>query len=231
MDTETNIPAHVGLILDGNRRWAKQQGLPPRKGHDKGFDVFVEFVPELFDRGVRYVTAYVFSTENWKRSKEEVSYLMNLFIKLAKTKLKQLSSKGIKIVFLGRRDDLNEELQAVIRDIEQATHSNSKGTLALCLNYGGTYEIVDALKSIIESQTPLESVTQDTISQHMYAPEMPTLDIIVRTGGQHRLSNFMLWRARYAELLFLDKYWPDITLADVDVILEDFASRSRRFGE
>jgi undecaprenyl diphosphate synthase len=231
VNKKTEIPLHVGLILDGNRRWAKAQGLPSYKGHDKGFDVFVEFVPKLFTRGVKFVSAYVFSSENWKRSEEEVSYLMNLFIKLARGKLKQLENKDIKIIFLGRRDDLSQELQAAMSDVEQITATNKSGTLALCLNYGGTYEIEDALKSLIESKTPANKVTQDVISEHMYAPEIPTLDIIVRTGGQHRLSNFMLWRARYAEFLFLDKYWPDVTGDDVDVILNDFASRSRRFGE
>lgn len=231
MNKKSVIPLHVGLILDGNRRWAKQRGLPPYKGHDKGFDVFVEFVPELFGRGVKFVTAYVFSTENWKRPKDEVSYLMDIFVSLAKTKLKQLGKKNIKVIFLGRRDDLDEQLQSVIQDIEFATKSNTAGTLALCLNYGGTYEIVDAVQSIIKDKIPRAEVTQETISEYIYAPEMPTLDIIVRTGGQHRLSNFMLWRARYAEFLFLDKYWPDITVGDVDVILDDFASRSRRFGE
>lgn len=217
--------------MDGNRRWARKRGLAPYKGHDKGFDVFVEFVPELFGRGVQFITAYVFSTENWKRPKDEVSYLMDIFVSMAKTKLKELGKRDIKIVFLGRRDELEESLQTAMKDVEHETKSNTGGTLGLCLNYGGTYEIVDAVKSIIEKDVPSEQVTQEEISKNIYAPEMPSLDIIVRTGGQHRLSNFMLWRARYAELLFLDKYWPEVNLKDVDLILQDYASRSRRFGE
>lgn len=226
--TET-IPKHVGIILDGNRRWAKAQGLPTLDGHRRGMEVFKDVSLAAFDRGVEVVSAYIFSTENWKRAEEEVSYLMGLVVKAVEKHLDTYHEAGIRLVHLGSRQNLNEKvLEAIDRSVEK-TKANTRGTLALCFNYGGHQEIVDAVQQLIDrGETPVD---KETLSQAMYAPDVPPCDLIIRTSGEQRLSGFMLWRSEYAELRFVEKHWPDFTVEDLDAALEDYASRERRVGK
>lgn len=225
--TET-IPKHVGIILDGNRRWAKAQGLPTLEGHRKGMEVFKDVSLAAFDRGVQYVSAYIFSTENWKRAEEEVTYLMGLVVKAVEKHLDTYHEADIRLVHLGSRDNLNEKvLEAIDRSVEK-TKNNTRGTLALCFNYGGHQEIVDACRHLIGQ--PQTKVTKESLGQAMYAPDVPMCDLIIRTSGEQRLSGFMLWRSEYAELRFTEKHWPDFTIEDLDAALEDYAKRERRVG-
>ena len=225
-----NIPRHVGLILDGNRRWARERGLPPMEGHRKGSENFGDAVKHLFNSGVSYVSAFVFSTENWKRAEEEVSYLMNLVIKLTTDRLSEFDDAGIRLVILGSREKLSKKVVKAIDKAEQTTADNQEGVLALCFNYGGQQEIVDACKSLVHDGVGADDITPEKIQAYLYQPEVPDIDLIVRTSGEQRLSGFMLWRSTYAELLFMDKYWPAVTNDDMDMVLEEFAARQRRYG-
>lgn len=226
-----DVPTHIGFIMDGNRRWAESRGLPKVEGHVVGQDALREVSREAFERGVKYVSAYVFSTENWHRAPKEVSFLMDLVVQAAKKYLNEFHEAGIKLVILGERSGLSKKVLQTIQAAEDKTKDNTNGTLALCFNYGGQEEIASATRKIIESGMPAEEVTIDTISQNIYGPEIPLVDVIVRTSGEQRISNFMLWRAAYSELIFLDKYWPDMTKEDVSVILNEYSQRQRRFGK
>lgn len=230
MPETSNIPVHVGLILDGNRRWARQQGLPTLEGHTRGAEVFKEIALGTFERGVKYLSAYVFSTENWSRTEEEVGYLMSLVVKATEKYLDAFHKAGIKIVVLGRREELAGSVLSAINRTEDKTKDNNKGTLALCFNYGGQEELVDAVRDLLKSKTEADEITADTIRQFLYRSEIPDVDLVIRTSGEERTSGFMLYRAAYAELYFTDKYWPDFQLNDLDAALEEYANRQRRFG-
>lgn len=224
------IPTHVGYIVDGNRRWAKKHGIPVYEGHLAGYNAIQDVAKATFDAGVQYVSAYIFSTENWKRSEPEVSKLMGLVLKLLTSDLHLFDENNIKLKVLGSTTNVSDKILKAINDAEARTADNTGGTLALCFNYGGQLEIADAVKNIIQSNVPVEDITPDVIAQNLYYPEVPPVDLIVRTSGEQRLSNFMLWRAAYSELLFLDKLWPDMTKDDVTAILEEYSRRDRRIG-
>lgn len=224
------LPKHVGFIVDGNRRWARQHGLPVYEGHMAGYNAIHEVAEAAFDAGVEYMSAYIFSTENWKRSEDEVSRLMGLVLKLLTADLPIFEKKNIRLRILGTRERVSDKILKAIDDAEARTAHNTAGTLAVCFNYGGQLEIADACKKIVQSGIAPEAVTPELIEQNLYAPEVPPIDLIVRTSGEQRLSNFMLWRAAYSELLFLDKPWPEMTKDDVTAILEEYTGRHRRFG-
>lgn len=229
--SETAIPRHVGLILDGNRRWAKVLGLPTLEGHRKGADNLRIIAEEFFNRGVRVVSAFVFSTENWKRSEKEVSYLMKLTTKFLEDFLKDALENDVRIVVLGSREHLNKSVLKAIEKAEKVTLQNEKHTLALCLNYGGRQEIIDAVKYVIAGNIDPECIDESTFNQYLYGDNtIGDIDIVVRTSGEQRLSGFMTWRTTYSELMFIDKHWPDVNKSDVDMILEEYARRQRRFG-
>lgn len=224
------VPTHVGLILDGNRRWAKEQGLPGVEGHRKGYEILKDIAQHLFDQGVRYVSAYIFSTENWKRTKEEVDYLMDLVLWVATEELAELDKRNIRVRFLGRKEGIREDIVKAIVDAEKRTAKNDGGTMGLCFNYGGRAEIVAAAQAALKKGLKPADLNETAITQHLWAADMPDIDLIVRTAGEQRLSNFMLWRAAYAELYFIDTYWPALSAADIDQALEWYAGRERRFG-
>lgn len=228
MTDTRDVPRHLGIILDGNRRWAKQQGLKTLEGHRKGAEVFREIVYTAFDRGVEYISAYVFSTENWKRTQEEVTYLMNLVLKVVEKYLDEFNDKGIRIVILGNRQGLSDKVAATLDKVVEKTQKNTKGTVALCFNYGGHQEVVDAIKNM--SPDELEGLTAENFEQYLYAPLVPDVDLVLRTSGEQRTSGFMMWRATYAELMFVEKYWPDFTVTDLDAVLAEYKQRNRRFG-
>ncbi|MDQ5913616.1 MAG: undecaprenyl diphosphate synthase [Patescibacteria group bacterium] len=226
-----NIPCHVGLILDGNRRWAKENGFSSGlNGHKAGYDNLKNIADYAFNKGVRNVSAYVFSTENWNRSKEEVDYLMKLLLRMMKRDIKELHRKGVKVLWLGTKVGLKPDIIQAIEDAILKTEKNIKGTLAFCLNYGGHQEIVDATSKIISKGYKAEDITPELIEDNLYSPELGPVDLMIRTSGEQRLSGFNLWRCSYSELVFTDKKWPAFTNEDLDIALEEFARRNRRFG-
>lgn len=224
------IPRHIGYIVDGNRRWAKKHGIPTYEGHLAGYNAILDVVLATFDTGVEYVSAYTFSTENWKRSEDEVSRLMGLTLKMLTADIGILQKNGIRLRMLGSRDHLSERIIKAIEKAEEKTANNTQGTLAVCFNYGGHQEIADACQEIVRSGVKADDITPELIASNLYASDVPPIDMIVRTSGEQRLSNFMLWRASYSEFLSLEKLWPDMTKDDVDAILEEYSRRGRRFG-
>lgn len=228
MSEPTALPKHLGLILDGNRRWAKLNNLPTLEGHRKGLDTFKTVSLAAFDRGIEYVSAYIFSTENWQRTQEEVNYLMGLVVRAVSKELKTFHEAGIRLVMVGSRERLDKKVLKAIDEAVETTKSNTRGTLALCFNYGGQQEIADACTQLIAAGET--EITPEKITKALYEPELPAIDLVIRTSGEERLSGFMLWRAAYAELLFEEKLWPDYTPHDLDNALTNYASRQRRFG-
>ena len=227
---EIKYPNHLGLILDGNRRWAKENGLPSLEGHRRGYENLKTVAREAFNKGVHCVSAYIFSTENWNRGKEEVDYLMNLAMKIAVKDAKQLIKENIKIVVLGIEEKVPEKLIQAWREAEEDSKNNTGGVLALCFNYGGMREISDAVKKIIQSGVDASEVNPELIEQNLYHPELPPVDFMIRTSGEQRISNFMLWRMAYAEMYFAAEHWPDFGKEELNIALEDYISRNRRFG-
>jgi undecaprenyl diphosphate synthase len=230
MAGDVTIPKHVGYIVDGNRRWAKQHGLPTYEGHLAGYNALKEVALATLESGVEYMSAYVFSTENWKRSQDEVSHLMGLTLRILQGDIPSFLEHNVKLRVVGSRERLSEKLLKAIDDAETRTATMTGGTFVVCLDYGGQLEITDACKKIVQSGISVDKITPELIAQHMYAPEVPPVDLIVRTSGEQRLSNFMLWRAAYSEFLFLEKLWPDMTKDDVRAILEEYSRRDRRKG-
>ena len=224
------IPTHIGYIVDGNRRWAKKHGLPNYEGHLAGYYALKEVGLATLAAGVQYMSAYVFSTENWKRSSDEVKKLMGLTLRVLKSDVPEFNKNNVRLKVIGSLEGVDDKIIQAIRDAEADTAHNTGGVFALCFNYGGQREIVDAVKGIVDAGVPAEDVTEELIAQHLYAPEVPPVDIVVRTSGEQRLSNFMLWRSAYSEFLFLEKNWPDMTKDDVDAIIAEFTKRQRRFG-
>lgn len=218
---------HLGIIADGNRRWARSQGLPTLEGHRKGLDAIRELVKAAAQTEIKYITFYVFSTENWGRSTEEVSYLM----KLAETRIlkyaEKLAEDNAKMVILGSKDKISPKLASILEKAEKITEDCTGITVGLCFNYGGEREIADAA-TIAASEG---EITPETIRKHLYHPEIPNLDMVVRTSGEERISGFMLWRASYSEFMFMKKYFPEMNGEDIKEILKEYNSRSRRFGK
>ena len=221
------IPHHIGIILDGNRRWATQRGLPGVEGHRVGFNTLQTVADYALERGVKYLSVYAFSTENWTRSNEEVLFLMAFLRKQLKKEIAALHKKGVRFLWLGRAEKLDKKLVQELHDAEQLTRNNKKGTFCLCFNYGGQAEIADAAAKAVERG----EVTEQTIAENLYGgSDIPAIDLLIRTSGEQRISNFMLWRAAYSELFFTDVFWPDFSKDDLDEALAHYASRQRRFG-
>ena len=219
---------HLGIIADGNRRWARSQGLPSIEGHKKGLSVIEELVTASGKAGIEYLTFYVFSTENWGRSVDEVSYIM----KLAETRIvkyaEKLAKNNAKLVILGSKNKISPRLGSLLKKAEDITAKCTGITVGFCFNYGGEVEIADA--ATIASEVEGE-ITPETIRKHLYHPEIPDIDMVVRTSGEERISGFMLWRASYAEFMFIKKYFPEMNGEDIKDIIKEYESRSRRFGK
>lgn len=224
------VPTHIGYIIDGNRRWAKAQGLSSRDGHLAGYEKIKEILINTCDRGVSYVSAYVFSTENWHRSGPEVKWLMDLVVRMLTDDLHIFLERNIRLRIAGTRIRLSRRVKKAIDEAEAATKNCTGGTVVVCFNYGGHQEIIDAVNRLRASISNTKKVTAQIFEQFLYTPDIPPCDLIVRTSGEQRLSNFMLWRSAYSELIFVKKAWPDMTKRDVTAILNEYARRSRRFG-
>lgn len=218
---------HLGIIADGNRRWAKERGLPTLEGHKKGLEAIEALVWAARDAGVPYITFYVFSTENWGRSEAEVSYLM----KLAETRITKLAEKlareNGRLLVLGSKRGVSPKLMSKIEKAEALTADCDGVTVCFCFNYGGEQEIADAA-TIAAAEG---EITPESIRRHLYHPEVPDVDMIVRTSGEERTSGFMLWRGAYSELMFIKKYFPEMAAEDMEAILAEFEKRNRRFGK
>lgn len=224
------VPAHLGLILDGNRRWARERGKLVAEGHRQGYLTLKKILKSSIKHGVRYVSAYVFSTENWQRDKQEVHDLMKLFTWVLKHEVKELDKEGIRLRVVGSKLRMGHALARAVHEAEELTKDNTRGTLLLCLDYGGQQEIVDATKKIVAEGIDPDDITPELLAKHLYAPDVPPVDLIIRAGGEQRLSNFLLWHASYSELAFNKKYWPDFDEADLQLEISNYASRHRRFG-
>ncbi len=219
---------HLGVICDGNRRWAKEKGLPTFKGHEKGLSVIEEMIEAANDAGIPFISFYVFSTENWGRSAEEVSYLMKLIEMKVMGLAKKLKAKNGKMVILGSKKKVDPKLVTMLEKAEEITEDCTGITVGICFNYGGELEIAEA--ATIANEVDGE-ITPETIRKHLYHPEIPDVDMVVRTSGEERISGFMLWRASYAEFFFLKKYFPDIVPEDMSLIVKEYENRHRRFGK
>ncbi|MGB2761993.1 MAG: polyprenyl diphosphate synthase [Minisyncoccales bacterium] len=223
---KNKTPYHLGIILDGNRRWAKEKNLPVFEGHKKGREVVKKIIKACKNKGIKILTLFVFSTENWKRPKKEINYLMELIKGVIL--LKELDKQGIRVVIIGQKDRLSQDVQKVIKDIENRTKNNKAMILNIALSYGGRVEIVEAIKNIIKKKIPVKKITEDVISKNLWASE---LDLIIRTGKEKRISNFLIWQAAYSELYFCEKFWPDFTENDLDKALDEYCLHKRRFGK
>lgn len=228
MSESKSVPTCVGVILDGNRRWAKERGLPTLEGHRKGFENMKEFVKWVDDAGIPHVVVYAFSTENWKRSSAEVSYLMDLFVEAFGDGLDDVIARGFRIRFLGQVERLSPTLQAKIRDTEEKSKHLSK-TLGICVSYGGRAEIVRAVNSLIAKD--LEVITEEDMAKALWSHDIPDPDMIIRTSGEQRLSNFLTWQGVYSELFFTDTYWPAFTKEEFNAMLLEYGERERRGGK
>lgn len=229
------LPRHVAIIMDGNGRWAEKIGKPRIYGHQKGVDVAVEIVQEALDLRIPYLTLFAFSKDNWKRPQSEISVIMNLMINSLKSEFQRIIESQVKINVIGNLNDLSEKVRNVLEDIIQSTAKHKGLQLTLAISYESREEIVEATKSIIKKVTDgvykIEDVNQDIMNQHLYTASIPYVDFLIRTSGEKRLSNFLLWQSGYAELLFEDKLWPDFSKQDFHKALNEYDKRERRYGK
>lgn len=226
-DTRVN---HLAIIMDGNRRWAKAKSLAAVEGHQAGYNLLKNVGEWCLARGIPFLTVFAFSTENWKRTAEEVGFLMNLLERALTQELAFFVEKKIRLRVMGRLQELRPSLQAAIAHAMERTSAFTEHTLSLCLNYGGRAEIVDAVRRLIEQGVKPEAVDEAMVQNALYAPELPDPDLIIRTSGEQRTSGFLLWESAYSELYWCEKNWPDFDEKELDKALEDFAQRQRRYG-
>ena len=222
---------HVAIIMDGNRRWAKAHNLPSPAGHKKGVDSLRTITRACDDFGIKYLTVYAFSTENWNRKKEEVDFLMDLVAVTLKNELDDMHKEGVKISFIGDTSKLSDKLQEVILNAQEKTKNNEGVNLQIALNYGARDEITNAVKQIISEGLKAEDITKDIISRHLYTSNIPDPDILIRTGGEKRISNYLLWQIAYSEIIVVDEFWPDFDKTSFERCLDEYARRQRRFGK
>lgn len=223
-------PSHVGFIMDGNGRWAQKRGLARTAGHKEGLEVAKRIVKACADMGIKYVTLYTFSTENWKRAQEEVGYLMGLIRGHLRAEFQFYKDNGIKIEHIGDLSGLPKDVQNEIIKAKEDTAAFTGLTVVLAINYGGRDEIVRSVKKIIDSGIKSQNITEKLISDNFDVPELPDVDFLIRTGGEKRLSNFLLWHCAYAEFLFTDTLWPDYSTEELKNNINEFYKRTRRFG-
>ncbi|KAA2266061.1 isoprenyl transferase [Solihabitans fulvus] len=228
------LPRHVAIVMDGNGRWANQQGLPRIEGHKRGEAVVVEVAKGAIELGIKWISLYAFSTENWRRSPEEVRFLMGFSRDVIHRRTDELDELGVRVRWAGRKPKLWRSVINTLQDAEERTKDNDVLNLAMCINYGGRAEVGDAAREIARlaaaGKINPDKVDERTIARHLYQPDMPDVDLFLRPSGEQRTSNFMLWQAAYAELVFQDILWPDFDRRDLWRACEDYARRDRRFG-
>ena len=233
MKDDLIIPNHVGIIMDGNGRWAQKRGLARSLGHKAGADNLLSLCKHISKVGVKYLSLYAFSTENFKREAGEVNYLMNLFIELFNSKLKELSDNNVKVIFSGRREPLPEKVLKAMDEVVTYSENNTGLILNICINYGGRAEIVDMTKKLCElykdNEITLEDIDYDLVNKNLYH-ELPDVDLVIRTSGELRISNFMLYQSSYAEYHFPETLFPDFNEEEFDKAILEFNKRNRRFG-
>jgi undecaprenyl diphosphate synthase len=227
----TRVPYHVGIIMDGNGRWARSRGLPRLAGHKAGSENIRRVLRAAVDFGIMVLTVYAFSTENWGRPPEEVSGLMTILGQGIKRETRSLHAEGVCIRHSGRLEGVNPKLAKQIQDAVSLTCNNQRITLNVAFNYGGRAEIVDAMRHIIRDGHPAEAVTEELISHYLYSSDLPDPDLIIRTGGEYRLSNFLIWQAAYTEYYATPTFWPDFDEAELAAALVEYSQRERRFGK
>jgi undecaprenyl diphosphate synthase len=228
---EKVIPNSLGIIVDGNRRWAKERGLPTLEGHRRGFEKLQDLTDWANEAGIKYVVAYVFSTENWHRAPEEVSYLMDLLRQQVRNVSEKFDNKNYRLKVIGVISKLAPDLQNLIQEAIEKTQNNTGLTVTLALSYGGRDEIVDAVNKILKDENKPQEITPEVFEKYLWSSEIPDLDMIVRTSGEHRLSNFMTWKSVYSELFFPEEKFPGMTKELFYKLLEEYSSRQRRFGK
>lgn len=230
---DKSIPNHVAIILDGNGRWAKKRGLKRSEGHKAGYDNLKKLSVHILNSGVKYLSVYVFSTENFKRSDEEVGYLMNLIVKKFKMDANYFKKNNVKVVFSGTYENLREDVIDAIEYIKKITKDNTNGVFNICLNYGGQKEIIDMSKKIaklvLDKKISIDEINENLVNSNLYQ-NLPQVDYLIRTSGENRVSNFMLWQISYAELYFPKTYFPDFNNDEYDKAIDVYLNRDRRFG-
>lgn len=234
MDTK-NICRHIAIIMDGNGRWAKKRGMPRTLGHKKGAENVVKITRAMKESGVKYLTLYAFSTENWQRSKDEVDALMQLLNEYLDKELKEIMDNNVRIVFIGERYMLSDSIQAKMAFLEKESEKNTDLTLCIALSYGSRQEILSAVKKIAakvkEGSMDISQITQDVFSEELYTKEIPDPDVLIRTSGEQRISNYLLWQSAYTELFFTNTLWPDFDKDELWDIINKFNQRERRYGK
>lgn len=228
--TVDRIPRHVAVIMDGNGRWAKHRGLPRIEGHEAGTENIRRITTRAAEIGIRYLTLWAFSTENWRRPRDEVEGILRILAAAIESETEVLHRQGARLRHIGSLDGLEPSLRASIEQAITLTRENSTITLTLAFNYGGRAEVVRAVRAIVASGISANAITEETIDQHLYTRDMPDPDLIIRTSGELRTSNFLIWQGAYAEYHFTDVYWPDFGPDDLDAAVADYSSRDRRFG-
>ena len=229
------VPNHIAIILDGNGRWAKKRGMPRTFGHKKGAENVVKITRAMKESGVKYLTLYAFSTENWQRSKDEVDALMQLLNEYLDKELKEIMDNNVRIVFIGERYMLSDSIQAKMTFLEKESEKNTDLTLCIALSYGSRQEILSAVKKIAakvkEGSMDISQITQDVFSEELYTKEIPDPDVLIRTSGEQRISNYLLWQSAYTELFFTNTLWPDFGKDELWDIINKFNQRERRYGK
>ena len=228
-ETKGAPPRCIGIIMDGNRRWARSRGLPTLEGHRVGYNKMKNFLTWAKEADIQFVIVYAFSSENWNRSPEEVSYLMNLFKHACAVELAHFKKENARLCVIGDRARLSADVRSVLEQAEQETIDCTGVTLVLAISYGGRDEIVQAARAVCGKKP--EEITQESFAEHLWTKDIPDPDLIIRTSGEHRLSNFLLWQAAYSELFFTEPHWPDFSKQDFLKILEEYKNRERRFGK
>ena len=227
MNDAQRTPTCIGIILDGNRRWAKENGLPAFEGHRRGMNNVETIAYAARDLGIRHMAVYAFSTENWNRSKEEVSYLMEIFESTIRERLAKFADEHIAVRFVGQIERFSPSLQAAMRSAEAKNPESPRLTVWVCISYGSRAEIAQAAKAAAEQG----EMTETSLAKHLWTGGMPDPDLVIRTGGEQRLSNFLLWQSAYSELFFLKTHWPAFTKKDLEAVLAEYAARERRMGK
>jgi undecaprenyl diphosphate synthase len=230
VDAETRLPRHVAIIMDGNRRWARARGVPEAEGHAAGVEAIRPIVEHSARLGLEVLTVYAFSRENWQRSRNEVETLIGLLEASIRDETPRLVEQGVRVRLAGRLDELPRDTRASIEQAILRTAGGERMTLNVAFNYSSRAEIVDAVRAYLEDGNDLADLDEGSISAYLYTAGLPELDLLIRTGGDQRISNFLLWQAAYAELYFCDRYWPDFGPSDLDAAIAEFARRARRFG-